>query len=347
MRSSAYHRPERRAAPKRDAGVTGRRKRALFSFYAVYVAFVLLLATNYMMADVAEDEVPDEHHYHLVFAADGEHSHYTVERLDTELPATVDVTYVRSSNTLSVSVENLRSITVNAKSLFLDEGPDILGLDPEAVGEDYYIEYFKDRNLLNVNIEAKLGIEEVRIKGILKPDEVAIEGRLVTRAAVSFHYIGSEVIIENVPPGVTHVDIYYDYEAYDRDRDGILNPDDMDDDDDGIDDEFEERLGSDPLNPADTPPDMDGDGTPDELDGDIDGDNVPNDDDEDPMDAGKGEKESGGASGTDVITGFCQLAGVMMVLGLVLFFWLGRRRDRGGDEAKTPGDGADKRKGVK
>ena len=347
MKSSAYDRPEGRPAPKRAAGGSGRRKRALFSLYAVYVALVLLLATNYMMADVAEEEVPDEHHYHLVFAADGEHSHYTVERLDTELPATVDVTYVRSSNTLSVRVENLRSLTVNAKSLFLDEGPDILGLDPDKVGEDYYIDYFKDRNLLNINIETKLGIEEMRIKGILKPDEVAIDGRLATRAVVSFHYSGSEVIIENVPPGVTHVDIYYDYEAYDQDRDGILNPDDMDDDDDGIDDDLEDRLGTDPLNPAETPPDLDGDGIPDELDGDIDGDNVPNGDDEDPRDAGKGEKESEGASGTDVITGFCQLAGVLMVMGLLLFFLLGRRRDRGGEEEEKDGSGVKGHRGVK
>lgn len=65
----------------------------------------------------------------------------------------------------------------------------------------------------------------------------------------------------------------------DRDADGV--PDWLDDDIDGddISNDYEIRLGFNPLDRRSTPPDFDGDGIPDALDPDIDGDGVANEQD--------------------------------------------------------------------
>lgn len=73
----------------------------------------------------------------------------------------------------------------------------------------------------------------------------------------------------------------------DLDGDGIGDNADPDRDGDGIANDDETRLGTDPDDPASSPPDADGDGIPDVLDGDRDGDGVPNDRDVDPDDPGR------------------------------------------------------------
>jgi RHS repeat-associated protein len=65
-------------------------------------------------------------------------------------------------------------------------------------------------------------------------------------------------------------------EWLDQDEDGDGDNADADDDGDGYDDEVEILYGTDPLDAASTPPDLDQDGIPDPEDSDIDGDGVPN-----------------------------------------------------------------------
>jgi len=94
------------------------------------------------------------------------------------------------------------------------------------------------------------------------------------------------------------VTVYFKFDTNDRDSDGYPNdedafPDDptewlntdgdefgnnadLDDDNDGISDEYEVELNTDPLDENDTPSDIDSDGIPDSLDDDRDGDGVPN-----------------------------------------------------------------------
>lgn len=74
-------------------------------------------------------------------------------------------------------------------------------------------------------------------------------------------------------------------ESSDIDGDGIGDNADADRDGDGISNDYEDQAGTDPNDPADTPPDQDTDGIPDVLDDDRDGDGVNNDSDAFPDDA--------------------------------------------------------------
>jgi RHS repeat-associated protein len=76
-------------------------------------------------------------------------------------------------------------------------------------------------------------------------------------------------------------------ESLDTDGDGVGNNADLDDDGDGYPDAVEAGAGTDPLNDASVPDDLDGDGTPDAEDDDIDGDGTPNAEDGFPTDAGE------------------------------------------------------------
>lgn len=70
----------------------------------------------------------------------------------------------------------------------------------------------------------------------------------------------------------------------DIDSDGIYDGFDPDRDGDGISNDYEDQVGTDPNNASDTPTDVDGDGIPDSIDEDSDGDGVPNVDDAFPED---------------------------------------------------------------
>ena len=73
-------------------------------------------------------------------------------------------------------------------------------------------------------------------------------------------------------------------EWHDNDGDRVGDEGDLDDDNDGFPDEIELGYGTDPLDAASHPADLDGDGVPDDADGDRDGDGRPNDADAFPDD---------------------------------------------------------------
>ena len=81
-------------------------------------------------------------------------------------------------------------------------------------------------------------------------------------------------------------------EWLDTDNDGIGNSIDLDDDGDGISDDYEIMLGTDPLDPNDTPSDFNANGIPDALE-DSDGDGLFDDIDLFPLDPTRGEDNDG------------------------------------------------------
>jgi len=258
----------------------------LLVIYAIYMAFILTVSVNYILADFTRIGDDDEFIYRLEFIDDGRHNHYTVERWDANDSAVLDVKYVKGTNSLLISASNLRTITVHTRSLFMNEGENILGVDPE-MDEDYYIDYFRERNLLTITLGSEEGIERVTITDITQPDEVIIDGEFANESGIDYQFSDGAVTIEDIPPGSILVEIFYDYEAYDLDHDGIFDEDDVDDDNDGFPDYVEGLVGTDPKDAFDVPPDMDADGDPDALDGDIDGDGYLNDVDDLPTDKGE------------------------------------------------------------
>jgi len=91
----------------------------------------------------------------------------------------------------------------------------------------------------------------VEITDVEKSDHVKITGK--GKGIVTWEFADGGVRISDIPAGVTQVDLYYDYSEYDWDRDGATDDVDPDDDDDGIPDDVEEALGSDPFDPEDLP----------------------------------------------------------------------------------------------
>jgi len=78
-------------------------------------------------------------------------------------------------------------------------------------------------------------------------------------------------------------------ETSDLDGDGIGDNADTDRDGDGISNDYEIQAGTDPNDPASTPPDLDSDGIPDSLDDDRDGDGVNNNQDSYPDDSARSQ----------------------------------------------------------
>ena len=122
--------------------------------------------------------------------------------------------------------------------------------------------------------------------------------QLITAAVVSedVNYNGlgvADITLINIDDEIdTDGDGSFDYadafindvsEWLDTDRDGIGNNADLDDDADGISDVYEIRLGTDPLDANETPPDFNSNGIPDALE-DSDGDGVNDDVDDSPLD---------------------------------------------------------------
>jgi chromosome partitioning protein len=294
--------------------------------FVIYVVIILSAASTHLLADRIETDSPDEHRYLITIDRDGPQSHYTIERHDSDRSASVDVTYVKSSNTLTLTVENIRSITVDTPSLFEDECARLLGIDPGTVTGDYYKEYFAGRNRMTINLESREGIDEVVMKDIAEPDAVFINGLPAGRSTISYVFVGADMTVSGIPEGTTNVDLYYDYSVFDNDRDGILNAEDTDDDNDGIPDIYEVELGTDPLDAFDRPTDTDSDGEPDVYDDDIDGDGVPNDEDSHPSDPDRSvEKEADGGGGVTVpVTIFLVVTLITGLLAMML--WARRRR---------------------
>jgi hypothetical protein len=320
-------------------------KLALGTVYMAYTAIILIAASSYLMADVPSGDEKDEYRYFLTFEENGRISHYTVQLADDNISATVELKYTKSSNTLLVDIRNVESITVHTHSLFTDEGMDVFGVEPESDME-FYKQYFIDRNLFNVNVEAPLGVGEVLIEDIPKPDQVLIEGVFAEDSDVEYDYAESGVKTMGIPPGTTHVDIYYDYGEYDLDRDGLLNDVDDDDDDDGYRDLLEKEVGTDPLDPDDMPGDLDGDGIPDAVDDDRDGDGVRNDEDSHPSDPTKGEKEEVDTSSVEATSNAILIVGIVALAIIAALFWFGRKKGPGTQGAGVQAEGADDKLGT-
>ncbi len=142
-----------------------------------------------------------------------------------------------------------------------------------------------DASKLLIFTKGRLRIEsDTTVSGLLYSQRSAELYRDVTvfgALSASDIELNSGARIVHQPEAVTGLDFA---SLCDIDGDGVYDGRDEDLDGDGISNEYEEQAGTDPYDPASTPPDQDGDGIPDNVDNDRDGDGYNNDQDAFPSD---------------------------------------------------------------
>ncbi len=266
---------------RKRRGDRGSRRRMALGLYAVYLAF-LLISTGPILAQLSlEEHMEDKYEYNLVYAEDGPHSHYDVERHNATLPGTIEVLYEPAPHVLTLGVSNIRTLVIDCPSLFADEGVDVLGPDA-ADEEDLYIQYFLERGRFRVVIDSDELIEKLTFKSA--PDPVSVrsdsgDGWRIWSRPSNYTVTGEGTVniitLRAVPDGHTEVIIEFteDEEETDTDGDGVVDSEDDDDDDDGYLDEYETEDGR--TDPYQTPEDFDRDFIPDEFDPDDDNDGIP------------------------------------------------------------------------
>jgi hypothetical protein len=150
----------------------------------------------------------DEIEYHLSFNTNGRQSHYYIERANQSKPGRIDVYYYPDSNTLKTEVENIKILTIFARSMYYDECKDVYGIDPDD-NSNYYKWYFIEKNHLNVNIDSDSDIETLRFVDVPKPYAVYVDGIQWTESNEYYYAADSGVALSNVSSGTTNVDLYF------------------------------------------------------------------------------------------------------------------------------------------
>ncbi len=274
------------APPLASAGrrSRGRRvsRRSALALYAVYATVVLLASAPILALVAIEEEMEDEYQYNLVYVEDGVHSHYIVERWNTDDPGTMEVVYNTEDHKLEVAVSNIRNLTIDCVSLFGDEGEDVFGEGALAMDE-LYLDYFLQRGTFYVDVDSGEPLETLSFIGAPEPVNVRAkapgEDWVIWNPGTNYTIEGRGPVniltLISVPAG--HVEVAIDFNEedpeLDTDGDGVVDSEDDDDDGDGYLDEFETEEGR--RDPTVKPEDHDGDLIPDEQDEDDDNDGIP------------------------------------------------------------------------
>ncbi|MCK5558993.1 MAG: hypothetical protein KAJ51_00305, partial [Thermoplasmata archaeon] len=195
----------------RKPGIAQRKKLLIMGF-AFYLTFILLSTIPYIAETQLrgrQREMDDQYDYHLVFETDGPQSHYIVERVNTSKNATIILTYTTASHTLEVETTNIKNLTIDCKSIYLDESMKVFKQDP-ALDDDYYMDYFKsEHDLFTVNVITDHKIEALRFKLAPEPAIVYVDDVEWWKAQLNYSFEGSDIVLTHVPMGSTNVKLYF------------------------------------------------------------------------------------------------------------------------------------------
>ena len=108
-----------------------RLRSALLLMYALYVAFILMTQIPILAKDSVETRTIEDQIYNFTFEQDGQtvDGNFIVERADTKLPGTIGVVYQASDNILLVDAVNIKSLEVNCRSIYMENGQKIFGIN--------------------------------------------------------------------------------------------------------------------------------------------------------------------------------------------------------------------------
>jgi proteasome lid subunit RPN8/RPN11 len=183
------------------------KKLAIIGF-AIYLTFILLSQIPNLAQTGVRQAMDDRYDYDLVFKTDGEQSHYYVERLNTNLPGEITLTYWTDSHTLKVETKNIKKLTIDADSIYKDESMKVFKRDP-AVDADYYKDYFYDKDRFLVNVIASNDITELRFKDAPEPTLVYVNNIEWWRTNTNYEFEDPDIVLTNVSMGSTTVRLFF------------------------------------------------------------------------------------------------------------------------------------------
>ncbi len=182
--------------------------------YLACIAFIIITKVMPIIADEYIDSIrsdmDNEYTYHLQFSQEGYQEHYYVERWDTGYFGIVDLTYHTPTHTLDVTTSNIKVLGIDSRSLYEDKCEDVTGRSPYE-DSNLYKKYFIERDLFTVNIVTAdyAPIQNLSFKDVPIAAEVWVNDELWNEGG-GYHYTSNYgMVIGNVPPGTTQVQIYF------------------------------------------------------------------------------------------------------------------------------------------
>jgi len=183
-------------------------QRTLVLIFSLYITFVFLSRVPYVAEQSMKISMKDSYEYNLTFDTDGWQDHYYVERYEVDAPGIINLVYTTSSNTLTVTVDNIEVLWISCRSVFEDEAEDVYGIDPYD-SSNFYKFYFIERDHLNVNIDSPQKVVELKFLDAPRPQEVWVDGmRWYEGSEYNFTSLGG-IALSEVPMGHTTVDLYF------------------------------------------------------------------------------------------------------------------------------------------
>jgi PKD repeat protein len=183
----------------------------LLILYAIYIAFILVSTIpNLAQQHTRYDLVDGDHTYHLVFENDGsvEPHYFDILRADPSDPGVLDLSYDPESHTLNIDAENIKELRIESESIYKDEADIIVG---KAYSEDndYYKQWFIDKNKFTIHIDSDTEITNLVIENVPIPVSVLVNDEEWWKTNLNYDLVDDDVTISQVPQGSTTVVIYF------------------------------------------------------------------------------------------------------------------------------------------
>jgi PKD repeat protein len=154
----------------------------------------------------------DKYEYYLIYEEDGRHSHYYVERMDTNRDGEIDLTYFTNTHTLDVEVYNIKKLSIYSNEVYYDEATKVFKMDPyspQILTELYYDYFIEERDEFTVTVYSDERIEELRFKDAPEPVEVFVDGDEWWKTNTNYEFESGDIVLTEVPKGSTQVVIFF------------------------------------------------------------------------------------------------------------------------------------------